>query len=592
MKNRANQDRLTDESELNSLIKENEKRFRQIVRYMPVMIWVFDTHGALVFWNNESETITGYSAAEMVGDSTGLKKICTDRDESDCVGIDASEPIGKITRGEMAILCKDETRKTISWSRVRREFPISDWYSWILAVDVTERQKAENINRALFQISNAVNQAHNLDELYGSIHTALKRVMEVPNFYIAIHDRENDRIVFPYNMDEVDGKYPPIKDVSRTHSLTGEIIRTGAPLFVNRQQILERLDGAEREEIGTPAEGWLGVPLKVGDDVIGAMAIQSYTDTGFVDKADVDLFMAVSEQVATAIEKKRNSDALIKAYHSLEESVWERTEALETANARLQKENEERLFLQDRLIRSERMAATGQLAASIAHEINSPLQGISSLLAAMKRAGYEDEKLLRNINLIEDAFERIGSTVRNLMDLNRPGKEKKQPVNLNRVVENTASLIKNYLKLKRVHIETDLFPDLPYVHASPQQIGQVLMNLINNSVEAIISVSRPTVSLKDLPAYQGIIQIRTAVEMDTVVLAVSDDGPGLKPVDAEKVFDPFFTRKKTMGMGVGLSICYGIVEDHQGSIEFNPAPKEGAECIVSLPLKAGQGDGV
>lgn len=299
---------------------------------------------------------------------------------------------------------------------------------------------------------------------------------------------------------------------------------------------------------------------------------------------------ADTEQGATAIEKKRNSDALIKAYHSLEERVRERTKALEAVNAKLQKENEERLFLQDRLIRSERMAATGQLAASIAHEINSPLQGISSLLAAMKRAGYQDEKLLRNINLIEDAFDRIGNTVRNLMDLNRPGKEKKQPVNMNRVVENTAALIKNYLKLKRIHIETDLSPGLPSINASPQQMGQVLMNLINNSVEAILSVSRPAVSLKDLPAYEGIIKIRTAVEKDTMIITVSDDGPGLKQADAEKVFDPFFTRKKTMGMGVGLSICYGIVEDHHGSIEFTPAPKEGAECIVSLPLKAGQGE--
>ena len=167
MENKANQDRLTDESELNRLIRENEKRFRQIVRYMPVMIWVFDTRGALVFWNNESEKITGYSAAEMVGDSTRLAKICTESEGPECVGIDASEPVGKITSGEMDIICKDQTRKTISWSNVRREFPIPEWYSWILAVDVTERKKAENINRALFQISNAVNQTRNLDELYG-----------------------------------------------------------------------------------------------------------------------------------------------------------------------------------------------------------------------------------------------------------------------------------------------------------------------------------------------------------------------------------------------------------------------------------------
>ena len=585
---------LPDESELYSLIQENQKRFRRIVRYMPVMIWVFDDRGKLVFWNCESERITGYTAKEMVGATDGLSKICAENGGSDSGGMKPPgilAPDGETSRGEMDICCRNGNRKTISWSKVRRTFPVPGWHSWMIAVDVTERRKAENTNRALFQISNAVNQTRNLHEFYGSIHKVLKTVMDLPNFYIAIHDRENDRIVFPYNMDEVDGKYPPIRNVSRTASLTGEIIRTGRSLVVNRSQIMGRLEAADREEIGTPAEGWLGVPLKVGGDVIGAMAIQSYKDPEFVDKVDVDLFMAVSEQVATAIERKRKSDELIKAYRSLEARVRERTRALEAANTKLQKENEERLYLQDRLIRSERLAATGQLAASIAHEINSPLQGISSLLAAMKRADYQDEKLLRNISLIDDAFDRIGNTVKNLMDLNRPGKENKQPVNLNRIVENTAALIRNFLKLKRVHIETDLYPGLPSIQASPQQMGQVLMNLINNAVEAINSVPRPEVSLKDRPAYEGIIAIKTDIREDAIVLTVTDDGPGFRVEDIGKLFDPFFTRKKTMGMGVGLSICYGIVEDHKGTIEINPGVQTGAEFIITLPLKPREGAG-
>lgn len=252
-------------------------------------------------------------------------------------------------------------------------------------------------------------------------------------------------------------------------------------------------------------------------------------------------------------------------------------------------DSKKRQLLQDRLIRSERLAATGQLAASIAHEINSPLQGISSLLAAIKRADYKDEKLLRNIDLIEEAFDRIGNTVRNLMDLNRPGKEKKQPVNLNRIVENTSALLKNFLKLKRITIKTNLQANLPNISASPQQMGQVLMNLCNNAVEAIGSILGPEVPLQDRPAYEGIIRIETVVKDNAVVLKVSDSGPGFSAGDAEKVFDPFFTSKKTMGMGVGLSICYGIIEDHHGTIEINPETQPGAELIITLPLTSGQG---
>jgi signal transduction histidine kinase len=253
-----------------------------------------------------------------------------------------------------------------------------------------------------------------------------------------------------------------------------------------------------------------------------------------------------------------------------------------------EKSKQEKL-IQDRLIRSERLAATGQLAASIAHEINSPLQGISSLLAAIKRADYKDEKLLRNIDLIEEAFGRIGHTVKNLMDLNRPGKEKKQPVNVNNIVENTAALLRNFLKLKHIHIKTDLQADLPELHASPQQLGQVLMNLCNNAVEAIGSVPRAKMPLQDRPAYEGVIRIETFGSDEAVVVTVTDSGPGFREGEAEKVFDPFYTSKKRMGMGVGLSICYGIVEDHHGTIEINPEIKKGAQLVVTLPLPSGSG---
>ena len=142
---------LMDESERYYLIQENEKHFRQIVRHMPVMFWVFDDQGKLVFWNRESERITGFAEQAVVGSAEGLKKLWPEGEEPDWVGTDAPqslEPAGQTARGEMDILCRDGSRKTISWSRVRRTFQVSGWHSWIIAVDVTEHRKAEKINRA------------------------------------------------------------------------------------------------------------------------------------------------------------------------------------------------------------------------------------------------------------------------------------------------------------------------------------------------------------------------------------------------------------------------------------------------------------
>jgi PAS domain S-box-containing protein len=142
-------------------------------------------------------------------------------------------------------------------------------------------------------------------------------------------------------------------------------------------------------------------------------------------------------------------------------------------------------LLQNQLIRSERLAATGQLAASIAHEINSPLQGITALLNVIRNSYADEPELLKKLDLIKSAFSSIRDTVRNLIDLNRPGKEKKQPIDLHPVIENTAALIRSYLKKNRITINLDLTAEGQKIDGSPQQLGQVFMNLINNAVESI-----------------------------------------------------------------------------------------------------------
>ncbi len=242
-------------------------------------------------------------------------------------------------------------------------------------------------------------------------------------------------------------------------------------------------------------------------------------------------------------------------------------------------------MLQNQLIRSERLAATGQLAASIAHEINSPLQGITALINVIRNQHKKDKKLLEQLDLVKSAFESIRDTVRNLIDLNRPGKEKKQPVNVNQVIENTATLVRSYLTKSRVKINLNMAAKNALLTASPQQLGQVLMNLINNAVESITGAPEFQKKLKENPAYSGDILIDTFNQNKQLVIKIKDSGPGIANADLERIFDPFFTRKKTMGMGVGLSICHGIIEDHSGYIVAANRKSGGAVFTITLPLK-------
>ena len=135
-----------------------------------------------------------------------------------------------------------------------------------------------------------------------------------------------------------------------------------------------------------------------------------------------------------------------------------------------------------------------------------------------------------------------------------------------------------------VSIKLNLAAQTSTINASPQQIGQVIMNLINNAVESITNA--PDIQEKLNPSTQigGEISIDTHNRKENIIITVKDNGPGISENDLEKIFDPFFTRKKTLGMGVGLSICYGIIEDHKGMIYAGNSSKGGAVFTIRLPL--------
>ncbi|NNF98333.1 MAG: PAS domain-containing protein [Desulfobacteraceae bacterium] len=241
---------------------------------------------------------------------------------------------------------------------------------------------------------------------------------------------------------------------------------------------------------------------------------------------------------------------------------------------------------QDRLVRSERLAATGKLAASIAHEINSPLQGISSLLNVIRKSRPTDDELIDNLDLIKGAFASIRDTVNRLLDLNRPAHQIKQPVDINLIVTETLALVRGHLKKTKVTIQLDLSPDLPRVVASQQQLSQVFLNLINNAVEAMTGLSAVDTTMKQQTFFGGSIHIHSEWDRKNSMVNVtfSDNGPGIPEEELEHIFDPFFTRKKVMGMGVGLSICHGIIDDLKGVIAAENGKHGGAVFSIRLPV--------
>jgi PAS domain S-box-containing protein len=190
-----------------------------------------------------------------------------------------------------------------------------------------KHQRTVEINRTLFKIASAVSSTPDLDALFRSIHATLGTIIDTTNFYIALYDPACDGITFPYCVDEMDGSYLPRLGISRTASLTGDVIRQRRPAMLTREEI-----EAWRKRSGlnipacSPAQIWLGVPLMVQEDVIGVMAVQSYSDPGCYDQTDMDVMVAAADQVALAIEGKRTTDALqesIERYRALADATFE-----------------------------------------------------------------------------------------------------------------------------------------------------------------------------------------------------------------------------------------------------------------------------
>jgi C4-dicarboxylate-specific signal transduction histidine kinase len=247
----------------------------------------------------------------------------------------------------------------------------------------------------------------------------------------------------------------------------------------------------------------------------------------------------------------------------------------------------ERNSLQEQLIRSEKLAAVGELIAGVVHEINNPLTGMKGLSELLMKETQDEEKK-KDLMFIHQSSERIERIVKNLQRFARREEPTRKDVNINELIDVVIS-IRNYeMEARSVKVERDYLPDLPLVMADPSQLEQVFLNLITNAEYAI----------HDHQQKAGTLTIATSVVPDnsggeTVVIEFSDTGTGI-PIDVlPKLFNPFFTTKGVgKGTGLGLSTSYGIIKGHGGEIYAGNRAEGGAVFTIKPPVRGGVKDKV
>ena len=512
-------------------LRTSEERFRILVDHAADAIFLYGEDGLVLDMNRQACETLGYTAEELIGKSAS---------QFDC----------DLTP-EMAQQIKQRLHKDGSatfQSRRRRKdgslFPVEvrarafkrggRLFAITLATDITDRRRREQRLLAQFSVTRTLSEA-------GSLEEAAPRVL---------HDMcealEWDRGAV-WRVDPAAGAlacvqtWPPGGTDGACMELPGRVWANGAPVWIPDMTLEpEFQQTAPAAHEGLRAA--FAFPIMLRSEVLAVIAFFS-REVRDADPELVQVMNSVAGQVGQFIERTRAEDALRQA--------------------------------REKLARASRMATVAELSASIAHEINQPLQAVVGNAQACRRwlaatPPNIDKALLSADAIVRDGFATadVISRIRALFKRTAPAKV---DLDMNKLIQQISKLMADEIHAGAIVLATRLAQDVPMIRADAVQIQQVIVNLVRNAVEASAATAERKKSLL----------IRSRRDGDNVTVEIQDEGTGL--VNLERIFEPFATTKET-GMGMGLAICRSIVEAHAGRIWIVPNEVHGVTVSFSLPL--------
>ena len=260
----------------------------------------------------------------------------------------------------------------------------------------------------------------------------------------------------------------------------------------------------------------------------------------------------------------------------LEDRVHEATAEIEDRSGQLEEANLRLFEMQRQLTQLERLAAAGQLAAQFAHEVGTPLNLISGHVQLL-RARAQDERMILRLDIIAGQIDRITEIVRSMLDSTRRPMPRLEAVDINSLLLQILDATQPTLMARNVELRTEMAEDLPAIKADPDQLQQVFINLINNSLDAM--------------PLGGELRVATSRDNDSVLIELTDSGEGISSEQIDLIFDPLFSTKRGRGTGLGLTIVKQIVSEHNGEVEVESEPGKHTSFLIRLPCDAPQSAG-
>ncbi len=523
---------------------DTKKRFEAIIKLADIVFLMIDKNKNVTLLNSKGHDIFGVS--DIVGKD--YENLFTDRIDSLQKFKKFINPLSEENQNiEVKFLTPSREEHFISWQKTLLRDEDGN-ISSIVATghDITEKKKEENIQKIISQVLQAVNTVRNLDELFTFIHKSISELMLVENFYIALHDKENDLLTFPYFIDKQDESGPPIKFGK---GLTEYVIRNGKSALVDRALDVELVAKGEIELIGAQSEIWLGIPLKIKNNTIGALVVQDYEDKFTYTIRHKEILEAISHPISMAIERKRVE--------------------------------QEREKLIDKL--SELNQSKDKLFSLISHDLRSPfnsLLGFSEILTTEYDLLTDDE-IKEYLNVIYESSKNLYGMTNNLLQYSRfqAGRIEFKPLRLDlaKLIKNSVKLLSGNIIKKEIEFKINTDPDV-YIYADEDMMNSAIQNLVSNAVKFTTKGGKVTISVSKKISDDEHVKIEFIVE---------DTGIGINDSDMRKIMhgEMFSTpgTEREYGTGLGMVLIKEFIERNGGVLKIESEKNHGTQFISVFP---------
>ena len=340
--------------------------------------------------------------------------------------------------------------------------------------------------------------------------------------------------------------------------ITGHVFETGEGLVVN--DVLH--DGRYRSIKGWQAGSEMCVAIRDGENVLGIVDVESSSRNAFThnDFIALESLAGILASVITSADQYQRLQITISQLRSTQVELRARMEAQRSA--------------ENRLVQAAKLAAVGEMAAAIAHELNNPLTSVTGFAELALSDLSEESETRKDLEIVMREATRARDVVRRLLDFARQSESTRARASLNDVVEDVVALSRHLIHTSGVKLNLELQENLPWILVDVNQMKQVLLNLIHNALQAMPNGGDLTISSEST----------SRAGRDWIRIAVQDTGIGIPKPDQARIFEPFYTTKGDQGgTGLGLSVTYGIVTDHGGQIDVESQPGAGSRFSVWLP---------